>query len=150
MRGTIDKIIETGSSLPGRDILNKVWVHSALEFQRIYQLLTDYGREYEGTYLIGREHMKQLYRYLERLKRIRTYFYEVSEEKLPDILRSPIVEKGEVIKIKREVKSSFDDSEKRIVIHLTYTNCRAKHIESNGRIIIVVADNFNEFIETCK
>ncbi len=147
MREVVDKIIEAGSSHPRRDILNKVWVHSALEFQRIYGLLTDYGKEYEGAYIIGAEHLKQLYRYLERLKKIRAYFYEVSEEQLPDILRPPVIEEGELLKVKREIKSSFKDTEERTLTHITFANCKAKHIKGDGRVIVVVADNFNEFIE---
>ncbi|GLI56572.1 hypothetical protein PM10SUCC1_20860 [Propionigenium maris DSM 9537] len=147
MREVVDKIIEAGSEIPRRDILNKVWVHTALEFQRVAELLTDYGREYEGTYLIGAEHMNQLYRYLERVKRIRAYFYEISEEQLPDILRPPVVEEGEILKIKREIKPSFNNTKEKVIIHITFENCRAKHIEADGRIIIVIADNFNEFTE---
>lgn len=147
MKEIVDKITSAGNCLPRRDTLNKVWVHSALEFQRISELLISYGVEYEGTYLIGAEHVKQLSRYLERLKRIRAYFHEVSEEQLPDLLRPPLVEEGEVMKIKWEIKPSFKDTEERGITHITFTNCRAKHIEADGRAIIVVADNFNDFIK---
>ncbi len=142
MKEILDKVIEACRELPREDRLNKVFVHTSMELQRIENLLVNYGRWDKGVYLLERGHLTMLRRYLERLKKIRSYYYEASEgQPLPEILRPPIVEEGELIKIKREVKPPFEGREERTVIHLSFTGCRAKHIEDNGRIIIVITDH---------
>jgi len=144
MKSIVDEIIRGGEELSSSDRLNKVWVHSAIEFQRIYTLLDNHGRIDEGIYILGSEYLTGLKRYLERLKKIRNYYYEASQgEQLPEILRPPIVEAGEIIRIKREAKPSFKDNGERTVIHLTFTNCKVKHIEEDGRIIIAITDSLS-------
>jgi len=141
MEEIVEEIIKAGNGLSPRDPLGKVYVHSALEFQRVYKLLKARGEVYDGVCLLGPEHMSVLSRYLERLKKIRSYYYEVSEGKeLPEILRPPIVEEGKLIKIKKEVKPPFEGSKEKVIIHLTFTDCRAKHLEEDGRTVIIVTD----------
>ena len=140
MEEVVREIMKAGEKLSRIDKLKKVYVHSALEFQRVDELLKNNGKMHEKVCLLGSEHMTELNRYLERLKKIRSYYYETSERKLPEILRPPIVVVGKLIRVKREVKAPYEDAGRRILLHLTFADCKTKHLEEDGRRVIIVTD----------
>jgi len=142
MKDILERIISEGSKLSSSHPIKKVYTHSLLEFEKIDNLIHRNATLCEGAFFLPGAYTSALNMYLERLKRIRAYYFEVSEvSELPLCLRPPVVETGEVVKIKREVKAAYGDIEKKVIIHLTFTECKAKHIEVQGRTVIVFSEN---------
>lgn len=140
MESIINSIICQEEKISKRDPIKKIYTHTLIELKRLNKLFQSDGEYYEGIYFVDSKLISTLNRYLDRLKKIKTHYYEIVEDiDFPDILRPPLVIYGDVIKIKKEVKQTLDNKTKEL-LHLTFTECKAKHIEVDNRTIVIIGD----------
>lgn len=141
MDDIIDTITFCEKKISDRDPMKKIYTHTLIELKRLNEIFHSYGEYSDGICFIDPKLTNTLNRYLDRLKKIKTHYYELVEDlEFPEILRSPIIIYGDVIKIKKEIKQPLDNKPKEL-LHLTLTECKAKHIEIDDRLIVVMGNN---------
>lgn len=138
----MEKIIESITSdekvIDDRDPVKKIYTHTLIELVKLQNLLESRATFHKGIYIIDPQLDITLQRYLNRLKKIKNHYYEVEGGELPSLLRPPVVIEGDVIKVKEEIKPGSEDKGPVKILHITLNKCKAKHIECDNRLILVV------------
>lgn len=141
MDDIIDIITFYEKKISDRDPMKKIYTHTLIELKRLNEIFHSSGEYYDGICFIDPQLTNTLNRYLDRLKKIKAHYYELVEDlDFPDMLRSPVIIYGDVIKIKKEIRQSLDSKPKEL-LHLTLKECKAKHIEIDDRLIVVMGNN---------